>query len=280
MYNYTAPVAISYNRLHSFPRELPHQISGAEGLIIEPEPAFMATKHDYFGNPVTLFTVQSSHTELSTIVMFESEVEHRKFSEPSMAWEQVIETLRKPSDLESLRASQFCFDSTSIKTLEKVTNYAKESFANQRGVLEGTQDFCSRIFREFKFDPEATQVSTPISKVFEDRRGVCQDFAQLAIAGLRGLGIATRYVSGYLLTLPPPGQEKLQGSDASHAWISVWAPPYGWVDFDPTNNCLVSDQHITLATGRDYHDVCPLRGVMLGGGEQTVKVSVDVRVVE
>ena len=132
------------------------------------------------------------------------------------------------------------------------------------------------MFEEFSFDPAATDISTPVQKVLETKRGVCQDFAHLAIAALRSLRLPARYVSGYLLTRPPPGEVKLKGADASHAWISVWAPGSGWVDFDPTNGIIPSGEHITIGWGRDYEDICPIGGVLLGGGDQTMSVSVDV----
>ena len=154
--------------------------------------------------------------------------------------------------------------------------FAKDSFPARRPILAGVMDLTARIFHEFKFDPTATDVSTPIERVLELKRGVCQDFAHLAIAALRSLGLPARYVSGYLLTRPPPGQMKLAGTDASHAWLSVWAPQTGWIDFDPTNGIIPSGEHITVAYGRDYEDISPVSGVLLGGGEQTMTVAVDV----
>lgn len=276
-YFYSEPVAISYNRVHAQPKDYPFQHSGAFNLVIDPEPAFLTTQLDFFRNPVSLFTVQSSHTELSVVVSFEAEVESRNITDQGPPWEAVAGALRRPTLPEPLQASQYRFDSTLISRSESVTEFARTSFVPNRPLIEASLDLCQRIYREFSFDPTATQVSTPVEDVLQNRRGVCQDFAHLAIASLRGLGLAARYVSGYLLTQPPPGKPKLQGADASHAWISVWVPDQGWVDFDPTNNCLVGQQHITLATGRDYQDVCPLRGVMLGGGQQRVVVGVDVK---
>jgi transglutaminase-like putative cysteine protease len=162
-----------------------------------------------------------------------------------------------------------------MATLE-IADYTALSFPPGRPVLVGTYDFIMRIYREFKFDPTATDISTPITQVFKQRRGVCQDFAHLTIAGLRALAIPARYVSGYILTRPPPGQPKLQGTDASHAWVSVWAPDIGWVDFDPTNGMVAADEHIEIAHGRDYDDVSPISGVLIGGGEHTVAVAVDM----
>lgn len=275
-YSYSDDVSISYNRLHSKPRKCPWQTFSEARLAIYPEPAFQHPQTDFFGNPVTFFTVQKPHRELDVVVFFDAEVKVRKVEGVSLSWESASNLLLHPQDSEALDASQFRYDSNWISRSAAVTEFAVKSFPQGRPVLDGALDLCSRIFHEFTFDNSATDVATPLDEVLRNRRGVCQDFAHLAIASLRGLGLAARYVSGYILTLPPAGQERLQGADASHAWISVWAPPLGWVDLDPTNNCIVGDQHITLAWGRDFHDVSPLRGVMLGGGRQLIKVGVDV----
>ncbi len=275
-YLYVDDVSISYNRLHSEPRLSPWQESSQARLSIDPEPAFKSHQTDFFGNPVTFFTVQEAHQELIVTVLFEVDVQARVYEQASRAWDRVTKDLLAAEDLESLEAGQFRFSSTWVECSEPLRTFAEASFPAGRPVLEGARDLCRRVFTEFTFDPEATTIATPVGDVLETRRGVCQDFAHLVIGCLRSLGLAARYVSGYLLTNPPPGQERLQGADASHAWISVWAPPLGWVDLDPTNDLLVSDQHVTLAWGRDFHDVSPLRGVVLGGGTQIVKVGVDV----
>lgn len=275
-YLYVDDVSISYNRLHSEPRLSPWQESSQARLSIDPEPAFKSHQTDFFGNPVTFFTVQEAHQELIVTVLFEVDVQPRVYEQESREWDAVAQDLRSAKDLDSLEAGQFRFSSTWVECSESLREFAEASFPPGRSVLEGAQDLCRRVFQDFTFDPEATTIATPVGDVLDTRRGVCQDFAHLVIGCLRSLGLAARYVSGYLLTNPPPGQERLQGADASHAWISVWAPPLGWVDIDPTNDLLVSDQHVTLAWGRDFHDVSPLRGVVLGGGTQVVKVGVDV----
>jgi transglutaminase-like putative cysteine protease len=275
-YVYSDFASISHNRLHSLPRELPWQERSEPNLTIAPEPAFLNAQSDYFGNPVTFFTVQKPHKELDVVVMFEVDIQERLWPEQGQSWERATEKLRIPSGPESLNASQFRFDSTWVKRIPELTKYTKSSFPAGADLLESCINLCHRLHSDFEFDDEATDVATPLEVVFKKKRGVCQDFAHVAIAGLRGVGLAARYVSGYLRTIPPPGETRLQGADASHAWVSVWIPETGWVDFDPTNDCLVKQDHITLAWGRDYHDVCPLRGVVLGGGQQTVKVGVDV----
>lgn len=275
-YLYADQVSISYNRVHSQPRPTLWQSFGQSGLAIAPEPAFMARQTDFFGNPVTFFTVQEPHQELGVTVLFEATVKARAYEEPGSGWERVSESLTRPTDLLDLESSQFRFPSIWVELSEPLRRFGAISFKPGCTVLEGALDLCGRIYREFEFDPEATTIATPVQDVLDSRRGVCQDFAHLFIGSMRSLGLAARYVSGYILTTPPPGQERLQGCDASHAWVSVWAPPLGWVDLDPTNDLLVCDQHVTLAWGRDFHDVSPMRGVVLGGGAQVVKVGVDV----
>lgn len=274
-YIYSGPASISHNRLCSKPRACPWQVSPGSSLQISPEPAFLNHQYDYYRNPVSFFTVQSPHRELRVVVNFEAEVKPRPIIDWSESWEAAAEHLKAPSCEDAIRACQFRFDSTWVKRSQNFTAYAKKSFPKGRALVEGSLDLCRRIYEDFEFNDQATDVATPLTKVFKNRKGVCQDFAHLAVAGLRGLGLAARYVSGYIRTIPPPGQERMQGADASHAWLSVWTPQ-GWLDLDPTNNCRAGQDHITLAWGRDYHDVCPLRGVVLGGGNQKVDVGVDV----
>jgi transglutaminase-like putative cysteine protease len=275
-YLYSKKVAISYNRVHSRPGVVAGQTSGNCKLLVQPEPASIDSQRDFFGNPIALFTVQKEHKELEVTVSFDAEVQKREVLEAGQEWERVTEHLKACSEQTSALASQFRHDSTWVSRSDILAKFAAKSFPRGCSVLEGARDLCARIYRDFEFDPTATTVSTPLEDVLDKQKGVCQDFAHLALGGLRSLGLAARYVSGYILTMPPPGQPRLQGADASHAWISVWCPPIGWVDLDPTNDLLVSDQHVTLAVGRDYHDVCPMRGVVLGGGTQSVKVAVDV----
>ena len=275
-YLYSDSVAISYNRIHCQPRLCPWQTFENPRLSVDPEPEFLARQTDFFGNPVSFFTVQEPHKDLTVTVMFEAEVKKRLYEQESESWERVAQRLKAAETPESLEANGFRFASSWVGLSSSLADFAKPSFSPNRPLFEAAADLCARIHREFTFDPEATTIATPVQDVLESRRGVCQDFAHLAIGAMRSLGLACRYVSGYILTVPPPGQERLQGADASHAWISVWAPPLGWVDFDPTNNLVVSDQHVTLAWGRDFHDVSPMRGVVVGGGAQIVKVGVDM----
>jgi transglutaminase-like putative cysteine protease len=250
---------------------------------VDPVPAVSREHTDFFGNRVRYFSIQQPHKVLE--VLAASEVEVAPVAQPDFAlsppWEVVVARLRDGREKATLDSRIFCLPSPFVPLLPAALEYASPSFPPGRPVLEAVADLMGRIYHEFEYDPHFTTVATPLAKVLEHRKGVCQDFAHLALSSLRGLGLAARYVSGYLETLPPPGQVKLQGADASHAWYSVYVPDTGWVDFDPTNDQVPGEQHITAAVGRDYQDVTPLRGVFYGGGEHELQVGVDVcRVVE
>jgi transglutaminase-like putative cysteine protease len=233
---------------------------------------------DYFGNLLCFFTVQEPHKEL--IVEARSEGIMRESAPPwpqqSLPWEVAAQSL--PDDLspEGLEAYQFGFESPRIRVRPEFAAYALQSFTPKRPMTEALLDLTARIHNDFRFDSKVTTVRTTTEEVFRKRRGVCQDFAHLQIACLRSLNLAARYVSGYLRTYPPPGQPRLVGADASHAWVSAYCPGIGWLDVDPTNNLVPSNGHVTLAWGRDYSDVSPLRGLILGGGAHTLKVAVDM----
>ncbi len=278
VYSYTEPVGVSHNLLHLLPRDTDRQVLESHHLLVEPEPAVSELRRDYFGNQVSVLTIQDKHTRLSitaTSTVAISPVQHLDAS-ASWPWEQVRELIARDRGAEALAAAEFAFDSPLVPTAADYAAYAAPAFAPGRPLLDAALDLNQRINLEFQYDPRATSVGTPVAEVMAKRRGVCQDFAQVMIACLRSLGLAARYVSGYLETLPPEGQKKLVGADASHAWVSVWCPPLGWVDLDPTNSCLVGERHITVAHGRDFSDVTPIRGVILGGGHHAVAVAVDV----
>jgi len=276
-YVYTAAVALSQQLLHLTPRALPWQACRQHLLEVAPAPGERSERDDYFGNPTTQFLIAAPHTELLVRVVSTLDVAPREqaaLAQPSGAWEAVREAARR-------EAYDFLYESPSIETSRELGEYAAKSFPGGRPILEAAMDFSSRIHRDFRFDSTATSVSTPLREVMKRRRGVCQDFAHLMIGGLRALGLAARYVSGYLLTDPPPGRPRLIGADASHAWVSVYCgPQVGWVDLDPTNDCVVDDEHVTLAWGRDFSDVTPMRGVILGAGEQELEVRVTVSPME
>jgi transglutaminase-like putative cysteine protease len=274
LYKYKDPVSLCHNQVVSYPRPHPYQEVSEAMLEIEPVPAVKTRRRDYFGNTLTVFEVHEPHEELSVTIRFLVDVRPAQELAASPPWEHVVEQLA--SDRAYLEERQFCFDSPYIAAGDDLSRFARKSLTPDRPLLEGVSDLMHRIHKEFRFDPDATDLSTGLAEVLESRRGVCQDFAHLMIGMLRSLGLAARYVSGYLLTTPPPGQPRLIGADASHAWLSVFCPPYGWVDFDPTNDRIPAEGHITMAWGRDYEDVAPVKGVVLGGGTQTVSVAVDV----
>jgi transglutaminase-like putative cysteine protease len=245
-------------------------------LVILPTPAATRNWTDYYGNQVTYFTLEEEHRELSVTSVSSVEITPPALPQPqaTQPWEEARDSAG--SDGIDLMAAMFRLDSPCVRRNSRLSDYASLSFTPRRPLLDAALDLTARIFHEFKFDSTATTVSTPTMEVFEKRRGVCQDFAHLQIACLRSLGLVARYVSGYLLTDPRPGQPRLIGADASHAWLSLFIPGIGWIDLDPTNNLIPTIKHVTIAWGRDYADVCPIKGVFLGGGAHSMSVAVDV----
>lgn len=282
-YGYGSDVSVSHHLAHLHPRDLPAQQVGNFRLTVEPTPVVSAERVDYYGNPTNFFTIGSPHDRLVVTARSRVRIAAPFLPDPSRtpAWQQVRDRCASDVLTPDSEVGEFRFDSPNIARRPVFADYAVPSFPKDRPLLEAIIDFNGRIFRDFKFDSRATTVATPVDEVFKKRRGVCQDFAHLAIACLRSLGLPSRYVSGYLETLPPPGKARLIGADASHAWFSVWCSGHGWIDADPTNNILPNDRHVTVAWGRDFSDVSPLRGVVVGGRGHSLGVGVDVaRVVE
>jgi len=278
-YSYNEPVSLCRNEACLLIRDTPYQRCTMSELQIEPAPADVRHRLDVFGNRVSHFAVQHPHKKLIVTAMSAVSVvanPNIMVSANQFPWEKTRTRLKSERSPQLFDALPFLYDSPLAPRSKELEIYARPSFTPDRPLGEAVSDLMQRIYHEFKYDPGFTTISTPLSKVLSDRRGVCQDFAHLGVACLRSMGLAARYVSGYIETLPPAGQERLVGADASHAWFSVYAADVGWVDFDPTNNKLLSDQHITVAWGRDFADVSPLRGVALGGGKHKVSVSVDV----
>ncbi len=276
-YRYAERVALCHNVAHLAPREAPRQRCLRTRLHIDPAPDVCQVRVDYFGNPTTFFTIQQPHDQLT--VAAEHVVEVGPYEPPvgeTPAWEEAAARVREDLSPAGLEAREFLFDSPYVAVHPDLREYALGSFLPGRPWLEGVRDLTARIHRDFRYDGRATTVTTPLAEAFEARRGVCQDFAHVQIGCLRSLGLPARYVSGYLQTLPPPGRPRLVGADASHAWVSAYCPGLGWVDVDPTNDVVPSDRHVLLAWGRDYDDVCPVKGVILGGGDHTIAVAVDV----
>jgi transglutaminase-like putative cysteine protease len=278
IYNYTAPVPLCHNELHLTPRDHRQQTCLAHRLRIRPEPARIDTRVDYFGNHAGSFSIHDGHDRLSVTAQSQVQVASPEIPDPKSTppWEEIRDRFALGQPPWWLEARQFVYPSPFVPLRDEVRQYAQTSFPPGQPWLLGVLGLTERIFKEFQYDPTATTVNTPVVTVFANRRGVCQDFAHLEIACLRSLGLPARYVSGYLLTTPPPGQPRLVGADASHAWLSAFCPEVGWIDFDPTNNQIPTTKHITLAWGRDYSDVCPIKGVLIGGGQHRMRVAVDV----
>lgn len=277
-YVYSDPVSVSHHLAHVVPRNSNGQTCISRELNISPEPAIRRERVDSFGNRCVYFSIQEPHTRLVVTSKAVVDVLPSEQTLPfaGQPWNVVRERLQTDHRPDILAAYAFVFASPYAIHAQGLAEYARSSFAEGRPLLESVADLTKRIYQDFKYDPTSTTVATPVSEVLRLRRGVCQDFAHLQIACLRIVGVAARYVSGYLLTKPPAGQARLVGADASHAWLSVFVPEFGWVDFDPTNNVVPGEEHVQLAVGRDFGDVTPVRGVILGGGKHRVDVSVDV----
>ncbi len=284
-YQYALPVRLSHQMLRLTPRSLPWQTCTSHAINIDPAPQNLRMLYDSFGNPLQAFSLDQDHTSLEVYAESWVELSLRPLPMQTLPWEQVTDILtyragrQLPDDV--LEASRFLFESSHVRIKRDFARYAADCFTPGLPLLDGVSALMRRIFNEFTFDPLATTVSTPVTEVFINKRGVCQDYAHFMLSCLRSLGLAARYVSGYLLTQPPPGQARLIGADASHAWVSVYCPGTDglggyWIDADPTNGIFPEISHITLGWGRDFLDVSPLRGVLIGGGEQTMKVAVTV----
>lgn len=279
IYDYAAPVSVSHHVARLEPRITSSQRCEDFALKIHPLPAVRKSREDYFGNRLCFFSIQELHQRLETVTTSRMTVSAPPWIDAgaSPAWEDVAQLFRDPVSPEVVEPYQFVFDSPQVRASFELADYALESFRKNTPLLAGAADLTRRIHADFKYDPRATTVATPLEEVWKKRRGVCQDFAHLGIACLRSIGLSARYVSGYLCTYAPPGQERLVGADASHAWFALFSPDAGWVDFDPTNNLRPAEEHITVAFGRDFGDVSPLSGILTGGGQHEVKVSVDVK---
>ena len=277
--HYESSVTVCHYLARLMPRPLPSQQCPWHEITIHPKPSERAIREDYFGNTVLYFELEGAHQKLEVISSSLVEINPGTPPGPNStpAWESVRDACRAYKLTAASAAGEFTFRSRLIPTGVIYAEYAAPSFQPGKPILAAILDLNHRIHRDFVFDPKATDAATPVEKVFAQRRGVCQDFAQVMLACIRSMGLPGRYVSGYLETIPPPGQARLVGADASHAWVSVWCGDlHGWIDADPTNDILASSRHITIAWGRDFSDVSPLRGVTLGAGAQRLTVAVDV----
>lgn len=281
-YQYGHDIGLNYGEARLLPRDTPEQRVLERSLGISPRVDDRRDRKDAFGNRIAWFTLRSPHREL--VVTAHSLVERHPpvLPDDSPPWEEVVRHLDLPIQAEReigvdcLAAREFRLFSPFAPLNSEAIDYVRTSFPRSRPLLEGVADLTARIHADFQYRPSATGIDTPLAEVMAERHGVCQDFAHLALAGLRGLGLAARYVSGYLETTPPEGLPRQVGADASHAWIAVYLPHRGWVDFDPTNGTPVGEGHLTLAWERDYGDVPPLKGVIYGGGMHSLKVGVTV----
>lgn len=281
-YRYSEPVMLSHQQLHLTPRPLDYQPIRDHEVVIRPAPTQQRNMIDAFGNPAIEIAIEAAHTTLDIIARTIVDVAERRIVDPSetSAWESVRDALAyraawhpEPAILE---ATQYLFESPYARVKRSLRSYAVDCFEPGRPILAAAAALMAKIHGEFKFDAAATSVTTPVMDFFEQKRGVCQDFTHLMLSCLRSTGLAARYVSGYLLTRPAPGKPRRVGADASHAWVSLFDPQFGWIDLDPTNNVFPSMEHVTLGWGRDFSDVTPLRGVINGGGKQTLEVKVAV----
>jgi transglutaminase-like putative cysteine protease len=282
LYTYEAPVLHAHHLAHLRPRRLDHQVARRTLLEITPSPRDQHRQEDYFGNDCDVLEVLSPHERFEIIATSEVELKERAVlsrvstaPHKTLEWSAVAEQLA--SDPRLLFAREYCFDSPLIRVHPMLREYAQPSFVPGRSLLDSVLELNDRIHSDFSYEPLSTDVSTPLAQVMRERRGVCQDFAHVMIGCLRSVGLAGRYVSGYLETVAPAGQTRLVGSDASHAWVAAFFPGLGWLDLDPTNALLPNQSHLTVAYGRDFSDVSPLKGVVLGGGRHYVKVGVDVQ---
>lgn len=275
-YTYEAPVSHSLNEVRLIPRALTAQEIRRNEIQVQPEPAFMYYRKDYYGNDLSSFELSEKHDQLQ--ITAESIVgvsAPAAAPTPSISWNEAQTAIAEQADKATIEASEFIYNSPHVSVTPELDEYARSSFEPGRALLDAVQDLMHRIHTDFKYRPQSTSISTTLAEVMKHRRGVCQDFAHVMIGAVRSQRLAARYVSGYVRPGP-----KVQGAQASHAWVSVFFPGRGWVSLDPTNDLMVSDGHITLAWGRDYADVTPVKGISLGGGSQRVEVEVYVQPIE
>ena len=283
-YRYASDVALAHHVAYLQPAATHDQKLESFRIRVMPEPSVARHDKDVFGNCRFHFSLDVPHPKLAVRAVSRVRVAPRFIGFDPMAtsaWRDVVARLGYRAGGRYGRESEFAYPSPFIPRHRELAGYAATSFGTTRSIASGAVDLMRRIHRDFKYDADSTEISTPVLDAFNEKRGVCQDFAHVMIGGLRAMGLAARYVSGYLLTQPPPGRPRLIGADASHAWVSVWCPSLDgsstWLDLDPTNDVIPSTSHVTLAIGRDFGDVSPLRGIIRGGGAHELTVGVTVR---
>ncbi|MCR1024232.1 transglutaminase family protein [Cellulophaga baltica] len=278
VYEYQSMVSLCHNIVFQVSGNNTLQEINSSKCTIDPEPNFIMEREDFFENKYFYFSLQKAHKKL--VVESTNEITVHPPTWLSInpaetpAWESVVKLLQSIDTSNDIR--QFYLESPHVTFLTAIRAYALVSFTPNRPIMEAMHELNTRIYTDFTFTPGFTEISTPLEEVFKHKKGVCQDYAHFGLACVRSIGLSARYISGYIETIPPPGKPKLAGADASHAWMSLYIPDIGWVEFDATNNLLVSDQHIRVAKGRDFSDVVPLKGIVYSGGGQHMKVTVDV----
>lgn len=279
IYDYENSASAGHNILYQKPLNTDFQFLLKHEYLINPEPDVVEERTDFFENVYTYFSLELPHKKLSVRSLSEVEISSPAWQgirpEETMSWEEVVKFLKTTEAANDVR--QFCLESTLVYEIPGMKEYIRQIFTGGKPIMVAMTEFNTKIYKDFKYRSGYTDISTPMEKLFQDRIGVCQDFAHFSLACLRSIGLAAKYVSGYIETIPPPGKKKLKGSDASHAWISIYLPESGWIEFDPTNNMLVDQQHIRVATGRDFKDVVPLKGIVYSSGGHKLKVEVDVQ---
>jgi len=284
-YDYSISATLSHNEARMLPRELPWQHCISSAFTIAPTPVQLRERVDFFGNRVAYFSTESVHNSLEVIVTSEVQTMARPTPDifSSICREDAITEIigaRARGNRDCIESRLYMLESEFVPVHRALGEYAESCFGNRCNLYDALLCLNQRIYDEFIYDPDVTTTATPVLDVLAGKRGVCQDFAHLMIGCIRALGLPARYVSGYMETLPPPGQEKLLGADATHAWVAAFIPGWGWLELDPTNGCLPDERYIILGWGRDYADVTPLKGIMDGGGQHELSVGVDVIPVE
>lgn len=278
-YTYQEPVGLCHNKLCLTPLNLPEHNCVSSTIKIVPTPDEMRNRTDFFGNTVTFFSTYKEHDHLEITSVSEVNLQGRPQADQAfrsqVLWQEVSQMLAAQKE-DTYDIIQYTLPSQYVPYSEEIKAFSADCFAEDATLWSTCNALMQKIYKTIEFKPGFTTINTPVEYVVKAKKGVCQDFAHLMISCLRNMGLAARYVSGYIETLPPPGKEKLIGSDASHAWVSIYFPTIGWVEFDPTNCLLPSYKHITVGFGRDYHDVAPIKGIVFSAGKQTLKVSVDV----
>lgn len=278
-YIYSIPVTISQHLIHLEPRECRRQKWLEHNIEISPKPAYKLSRKDIYGNYVTAFSEEDEHKCFKVTARGTVEVQNVPVPDINYSWETVRERLKKPKKQEDIEASMFLFSSPLVTFDNSIRNYAEESFTEERNFLEALKDLNHRIYEDFFYSPGSTKIGTLPNEILRERKGVCQDFAHFMTACLRSLGLSCAYISGYLHTRKQ-GEQQFLGADATHAWVSVYCPDFGYIEFDPTNDCLAGEEHIIVSKGRDFGDVSPLKGVITGGGPHTLNVAVKVEQTE